>query len=145
LKKRYEIENLLIQISSGLINGKSQELESEFSVAISRFGEFLDAVKAEILVFNGEADQIEVLTAWSASENEPGKLMLAKEELQLIFENQLFLKKGKVRLVSPDVPVLEARDAGNLRILIPMISRNRLLGLVRFESNAPGFSFEEKE
>jgi PAS domain S-box-containing protein len=145
LKKRYEIENLLIQISSRLINGKSQELESEFLIALSRMGEFLQATKAEILVFNGEADQIEVLTAWSVSGDRTGGFLLPKEELHLIFENQLFLKKGKVRLISPDLPEDVGRHVDDSRILIPMISKNRLLGLVRFETEYPGFSFEEKE
>jgi PAS domain S-box-containing protein len=146
LKKRYEIENLVIQISSRLINGKSQEIESEFFIALSRFGDFLQATKAEILVFNGDADHIEVLTAWTASGEVTSKFLDAKEELHLIFENQHFLKKGKVRLLSPEGSEQHhRRDPGFLRILIPMISKNKLLGLIRFESEAPGFLFEEKE
>ena len=146
LKKRYEIENLLIQISSSLITGKSQELESEFFVAISRFGEFLQAMNAEILVFNGEADQIKVLAAWSVLGNETGKFVLAKEDLHLIFENRVFLKKGTVRLLTVDSPEDPGvRAESHSLIFVPMISGDKLLGLVRFESNGPDFPFQEKE
>ncbi len=146
LQRRYEIENLIIQISSNLINGSFRKLESEYFSAISRFGEFLQAGHAEILVFNPESEQLEVLTSWSAGREGHARFVLSKEELHLVFENQPFLEKGKVRLITPELPDQHAiRDLASSRILVPMISGNRLLGLVRFQSHAPDFPFEEKE
>lgn len=146
LQKRYEIENLIIQVSSRLINDNSRKLESEFFGTISRFGEFLSAKNAEILVFNGESDQIEVLVSWSLGRGEARRRILSGEELQLIFENQPYLKTGKVRLVSEGLPQQHViRELGNSRILVPMISGSELLGLIRFESEAAEFAFTEKE
>ncbi|HSF54431.1 MAG TPA: PAS domain S-box protein [Algoriphagus sp.] len=146
LQRRYEIENLIIKISSRLINGSFKELEKEFFNAISRFGEFLNAKHAEILVFNRESEELEALNSWSHGKEGNRQYQLTKEELGMIFENQPFLEKGKVRLISGEVSVQHAiRDIVNSRILIPMISGGKLLGLIRFESNDKDFPFEEKE
>ncbi|WP_026970033.1 PAS domain S-box protein [Algoriphagus terrigena] len=146
LQKRYEIENLIIQISSRLINGSLLELGAEYFSAISVFGEFLQARNAEILVFNRESEQLEVLTSWSLGKEGYRNFELSKAELNLIFENQAFLEKGKVRLIATELPEQHAiRDLSNSRILVPMISGNRLLGLVRFESEKLDFPFVEKE
>lgn len=146
LQRRYEIENLIIQISSRLINGSFRELEVEFFSAISRFGEFLNAKHAEILVFNRETEELEALNSWSSGKEGNRQYQLTKEELGMIFENQPFLEKGKVRLISVELTVKHAiRDFANSRILIPMISGSKLLGVIRFESAGKDFPFEEKE
>jgi PAS domain S-box-containing protein len=146
LQRRYEIENLIIQISSNLINGSMRELESEYFAAIARLGEFLQADHADLLVFNSESERLEAITSWTAGKNLPTHFELSKEELHVVFENQPFLEKGKVRLVKPELPEQHAiRDLSHSRILVPMISANRLLGLVRFQSEAPDFLFEERE
>lgn len=146
LQWRYEIENLIIQISSSLINGSFRELEGEFFNSISRFGDFLNAKNAEILVFNRETEELEALSSWSSGKEGNRQYHLTKEELGMIFENQSFLEKGKVRLISVELTVKHAiRDIVNSRILIPMISRGKLLGLIRFESDGTNFPFEEKE
>lgn len=146
LQQRYEIENLIIRISSRLINGSFRELEADFFSAIAMFGEFLKAKHAEILVFNRETETLDALNSWTSGKEGERHFHLAKQELGLIFENHSFLEKGKVRLISAEFSENHAvRDFGNSRILIPMISGNRLLGVIRFESDAPLFSFEEKE
>ncbi|GAA0879953.1 hypothetical protein GCM10009119_29230 [Algoriphagus jejuensis] len=146
LQRRYEIENLIIQISSSLINGSFQELENLYFSAISKFGEFLHAIHSEILVFNRESEQLEVLTSWSTGRKEHARLTLPKDELDLIFENLRFLKKGKVMLVSAEIPNRQTDEGREKsRIFVPMISGNKLLGMVRFQSDIPGFLFEKKE
>lgn len=146
LQKRYDIENLIIQMSSKLISGNFKALEAEFFAGLSRFGEFFKAKNAEILVFNRETDELEALSSWSSNKESNTNHVPPKDELKLIFENQPFLEKGKVRLITSEMEGQRViRDLGNSRILIPMISGNILLGLVRFESKGLDFSFEEKE
>lgn len=147
LQRRYEIENLIIQVSSSLINGSLLELEAEFFSAISKFGEFLQAGQADLLVFNRESERLEVQTSWTAGKEQAAPhVVLSKEELNLVFENQPYLEKGKVRLIKPALPRPHAiRDLSHSRILVPMLSGTRLLGLLRFHSSAPFFPFEEKE
>ena len=146
LQSRYKIEDLIIKLSSRLIGGNFKALEAEFFEALSGFGEFLNATRAEIMVFNKESEELEAITSWSAIKTADQKLLPSNEELRLIFENQNFLEKGKVRLVSREFghnPVFHG--LGHFRILIPMISGERMLGLIRFESEDAGFRFEEKE
>jgi PAS domain S-box-containing protein len=146
LQRRYDIENLIMQMSSKLIGGSFQELESEFYAGISRFGEFFGAGSAEILVFNRESEKLEVLSSWSALKDRDRHILPSRDELGLIFENQKFLEQGKVRLISYEESELSAvRDFGISRILIPMISGAKLLGIIRFESENSGFPFVEKE
>jgi PAS domain S-box-containing protein len=146
LQKRYEIENLIIRVSYHLINGDLLKLESGYLKALSQFGRFLQAAHAEILVFSRESDRLEVITSWISGKELPSQYILSKEELRLIFENQDFLNKGKVRLIRPEFPDQYAiRDLANARILVPMISGAKLLGVVTFQSEAQEFSFEEKE
>ncbi|SEF88585.1 PAS domain S-box protein [Algoriphagus boritolerans] len=146
LQRRYEIENLIIHLSARIIGGNFSEMESEFFVGLARFGDFLDASHAEILVFNKETEVLEALTSWSSSKVENSKLLPDNDELKLIFENQSFLEKGKVRLITSEIgPDRAVRSLKNSRILIPMISGNKLLGLIRFESGPADFPFEEKE
>ncbi len=146
LRNRYEIENLLIQISSSLINGRSYELETEFFVAISRFGEFLKAKRAEVFVFNGANDRIEVLTHWSIASDEIAKFVLSEADRDLILEHQPLLKEGKVRMLAVALSEgVGVRKGDYSLIFVPMISAHKLLGLIRFESDRPEFPFEEKE
>ncbi|OOG72833.1 PAS domain S-box protein [Algoriphagus sp. A40] len=146
LQRRYEIENLIIQISSRLINGSFRDLEPVFFSAIARFGEFLNARNGEILVFNRETEELEALNSWTYGKEGNRPYRLSREEVGIIFENQPFLEKGKVRLVSGELSEQHAiRELGNSRILVPMISGGKLLGLIRFESEFQEFPFEEKE
>ncbi|MFN3997258.1 PAS domain S-box protein [Algoriphagus sp.] len=146
LQRRYEIENLIIQMSSRMIGGNFKDLESDFYSGLSKFGEFLNAIHGEILVFNKETDELESLSSWSATKEGNTHHSPPKDELKLIFENQPFLERGKVRLISSEFGSQRAmRDLVNSRILIPMISGNKLLGLVRFESGSVVFPFDEKE
>ncbi|WP_111671145.1 PAS domain S-box protein [Algoriphagus litoralis] len=146
LQSRYKIEDLIIQLSSRLIGGNFKALESEFFGALSGFGEFLNANRAEIMVFNKESEELEAISSWSSLKTEDRKLLPTEDELKLIFENQIFLEKGKVRLISSEP---NSNPTFNhwvqCRILIPMISGERLLGLIRFESHDEDFRFEEKE
>ena len=146
LQHRYEIEDLIIKLSSKLIGGNFKDLEVEFFAALAGFGEFLNASRGEIMVFNKESEELESISSWSLLKSEDRKILPSKEELRLIFENQSFLDKGKVRLISSqEVADPAFRDLGHSRILIPMISGEILLGLIRFESENVGFRFEEKE
>jgi PAS domain S-box-containing protein len=146
LQRRFEIENLIIQMSSRLIGGNFRELESEFFSGIARFGKFLNAISAEILVFNRDTAKLEALSSWSFNKDENRQSLPSKEKLRLIFENQPFLEKGKVRLVPGSEDELHAlRGLRTWNIFIPMISGIKLLGVIRFESNSSGFSFDEKE
>jgi PAS domain S-box-containing protein len=146
LQRRYEIENLIIQLSSRLIGENLQKMEVEFFSGLARFGEFLDANHAEILVFNRETEELEVLSSWSSVKEGDTHLLPPRDELKLIFENQSFLEKGKVRLITTEIGEQRViRKLGNSRILIPMNSGNRLLGLIRFEFDVTNFPFGEKE
>lgn len=147
LQWRYEIENLINQVSAQLISGNFRDLEREFLSVLSRFGVFLNALEADILIFNTETEELEALNSWSSTRDEAQRRYPSKKELILIFENQQFLTKGKVRLLSLDVPLPEQESvkAQQLSILIPMISGNKLLGVIRFDLDDVDFPFEEKE
>jgi len=146
LKRRYEIENLIIQMSSRLIGADFKDLESSFFSGLAKFGEFLNASRADIMAFNRETKVLEALSSWSCLKEENRRILLPKEELGLFFENQAFLEKGKVRLIHSEIGLERAiKDLGKSRILIPMISGSKLLGLIRFASRETEFPFEEKE
>ena len=147
LQRRFEIENLINQISSRLINGNFRELESEFLAALSRFGEFLKATQAGIFVFNSETEELEALTFWIPGKEKSIRQMPGKEDLTLIFENQHFLEKGKVRLVTKSLFAEMDGKSGLIQalVLVPMISANRFLGFVCFEIEGFELPFEEKE
>ncbi len=146
LQRRYEIENLIIQLSAKLIGGNFSEMETEFYAGLSRFGDFLDASQAEALVFNKDTEELEVLSSWSSLKDGNRKILPTKEELRVIFENQSYLEKGKVRLISSEIGQNSAfTNLLHSRILIPMISGSKLLGLIRFESSGMIFPFEERE
>jgi PAS domain S-box-containing protein len=147
LQWRYEIENLINQVSAQLINGNFRDLEVEFLSVLSKFGVFFKALEAEILIFNTETEELEALNTWSSSRGETSQKLPSKRDLIVIFENQQFLAKGKVRLLSLDTALAnpEATRPDILSILIPMISGNRLLGVIRFDLNESDLPFEEKE
>jgi PAS domain S-box-containing protein len=146
LKSRYQIEDLIIEMSSRMIGGNFKNLESDFFSGLAGFGEFFNASLAEILVFNRETEELESLSSWSSTKKSNTYHLPSKEELKLIIENQPFLEKGKVRLISNEMgPGRAIRESGKSRILIPMIFGNKLLGLIRFQSEGKGFLFEEKE
>ena len=58
LQQRYEIENLINQVSSLLINSKLNNPEKEFQLVLEKFGHFLKAENAKIWIINSENEKI---------------------------------------------------------------------------------------
>ncbi|SHO59606.1 PAS domain S-box protein [Algoriphagus zhangzhouensis] len=137
LQKRYEIENLINQISSRFINSRLQNLEDNFQEFLRRFSIFLQAKKSSISVFNRETEGLEVLNTWSLDK---GDIFSALELEQIISGRKRRLEAGIVKLLDH-----EESEFPSKVLLIPMVSVSKLLGVIFFEIEAENFELIEKE
>jgi PAS domain S-box-containing protein len=144
LERRFEIENLINQISSQLINSRFFDLEKVFQDALQKFGDFLNSFSSKILIFNKETNEVDVLN-WLSSDAQPNNnKSLDKGVLSVISDAKEILQDGKVQFLLPtsqDISTGDPKEYG--LILIPMISGNRLLGAIKFKVD-PQDSFFQK-
>lgn len=137
LQKRYEIENLINQISSRFINSRLHNLEENFQEFLRRFSVFLKAKKSSITVLNKETDGLELLNTWSLE----GGVGFSEIELeQIISGRKRRLEAGIVKLLDQ-----EGNDIPAKILLIPMVSVSKLLGVIFFEIESENFDLIEKE
>ncbi len=138
LQRRFEIENLINQISSKLINSRLQDLENHFNQSLKLFTEYLKSKNSKILILNKEKQKFELLNDWKISSEIP---VLSLEECQEHCKNQrAILEEGKVKFLHQVGP----NQISGI-ILIPMISSSRILGVISFEVDPENFLFTEKE
>ncbi len=118
LQRRYEIENLISQISSQLINAPILDLEAIFKNALERFGKFLQSERSKIFILNSETQTFELLSIYDPLDQvKEGN----KQVLNKIINAKLNLDQGEVLLLPHENKRL---------LLIPMISVSKLLGVI---------------
>ena len=133
LKRRFEIENLINQISGPLINASILNIEIIFKQLLERLGAFFNAFKSQIYLFNKDSRNYDLLSNWTSKGTEVSMnidfqiLGRAKE-----FEKELAI--GQVKLLV---------DEGNSFVFVPMISGSKLLGIIAVQSGI--LEFKEKE
>ncbi|MDG1279207.1 MAG: PAS domain S-box protein [Algoriphagus sp.] len=123
LQKRFEIENLINQISSLLINAPILNIEILFKDSIARFGEFLHANKCEVYIYNKDFKSFDLLSNW----NSLAKNANASTDFFLLGKVKLILdilKEGKVKLIE---------NENSSSLCVPMISGSKLLGFIALD------------
>ena len=144
LQRRYEIENQINLISAQLINGRWSNLEDEFDKALVQFGEMLRAEESKILIINRDTRELEVLNQWLKSGDQ--STVASPRYFALINSVKNELENGKVILRDLKVKVkLSREEVERKMLLVPLISGQRLLGIIQFEFNQGVFFFGEKE
>ncbi|MCS5489306.1 PAS domain S-box protein [Algoriphagus limi] len=138
LQRRYEIENLINQVSSHLINATLTQPEIEFQFLLEKFGQFLHAELGYIWILNRETDELELLNTWTSQEDTEQKFQNIQEEIKA---RRNRLEKGMIKLV--DCP--EGKEDGRFLLLIPMISLNKLRGVLSYEIKKSKLEYTEKQ
>ncbi|EFQ79250.1 PAS domain S-box protein [Algoriphagus machipongonensis] len=129
LQKRFDLENMINKVSALLINESPIDLLKSLKDSFSIVGEFLNAKGVEIHLREGESTLFSSLCLW-------GKLKKrsVQKELELILQNAAFQKVQ-----------LKSIDEECCFILIPMVSNNRLKGLLLIQVNESNLQFDESE
>ncbi|GMQ24012.1 hypothetical protein Aoki45_06940 [Algoriphagus sp. oki45] len=145
LIRRFDIENLINQVSSKMISANLTDLEEHLDETLMRFGEFLNAQSAEIVIINKETKELEIISSWSSG---PDSSPIAEGPRYFSLLNSLKtdLKKGKVKLSS--LPSKSSKRGGKDQIeiiFIPLLSEESLLGIIQFEIEELAFPLVEKE
>lgn len=138
LQQRYEIENLINQVSSQLINSKLNNPEKEFQLVLEKFGQFLKAENGKIWIINSDSDEYILLNSWKKNQEAKSLSMKVEEEIR---GRKNRLEKGMVKLLSQSQEVGENAAL----LLIPMILVNKLRGVIAFEITIKKLEFEEKQ
>ena len=137
LQRRFEIENLINQISAKLINSRLQDLEHHFNESLKVFSQFFKSKKSKIFILNKETQKFEELNVWEKNTKLSG--LSTEESQEHISDQRVFLEEGNVRLL----PLTGQEEHSGL-LLIPMISSARILGIISFELELENFQFAEK-
>lgn len=144
LQRRYEIENQINLISAQLINGRWSNLEDEFDKALVQFGEMLQAEESKILIINRDTRELEILNHWTKSGDQ--STVASPRYFGLINSVKSELENGKVILRTLKLKSkLNREEVERKMLLVPLISGQRLLGIIQFEFIQGVFFFEEKE
>jgi len=124
LQRRFEIENLINQISGLLINAPILNIEIIFKELLARFGEFLKAKKSQIYIYNKDDKNFDLLSSWTSIDPDPSMVI----DFQILGKAKRFekeLTKGNVKLLN---------EGKECFIFIPMISGSRLLGFIAHQT-----------
>ena len=144
LQRRYEIENQINLISAQLINGRWSNLEDEFDKALIQFGEMLKAEESKILIINRDTRELEVLNQWSRTGDQ--STVTSPRYFALVNSVKGELENGKVVQRPLKIKIKVSREEVERRmLLIPLISAQKLLGIIQFEFNPAVFFLAEKE
>ena len=145
LSRRYEIENLINQVSTLLINGNFSDLEEQFDESLAKFGDFLGAKTGKISIINRETKELEIISFW----DEEGKNSFPAPEgpkyFSLINSIRSDLEKGKVKLVKNISGLGRAIENQCQFVFIPMAYEERMTGIIQFEFHQSKSGLEEKE
>jgi len=120
LKRRYEIENLIYQISSQLIKSSSLKIETLFKDSLKYFEEFFKTVKSQVFIFNKDSERFESLAGLELNPNESA-FYTDVELLKLVENCKEGLEAGEVSLKPCGVSSV---------LLIPMISKSQMNGVI---------------
>ena len=142
LQRRFEIDNQINLISTQLINRQWSNLEDEFDKALIQFGELLKAEESKILIINRDSRELEVLNQWSKSGEQ--STVTSARYFALINAVKGELEFGKVVQSSLKVK-LNREEVERKVLMIPLISGQKLLGIIQFEFSQGVFFFAEKE
>ncbi|NVJ85617.1 MAG: PAS domain S-box protein [Algoriphagus sp.] len=138
LQRRYEIENLINQVSARIINASLTQPEKEFQFLLEKFGQFLHAELGQIWIVNRDTDEQELLNSWVSGENTKTNFQDIHQE---ITARKTRLEKGIVKLVEcPD-----KKENWRYLLLIPMISANKLRGVLSYEIVSAKLEYTEKQ
>ena len=133
LKRRFEIENLINQISGPLINASILNIKIIFDQLLERLGAFFNAFKSQIYLFNKGTKNYDLLSNWTSKVSE----LSMNIDFQILGKAKEFEKElaiGQVKLLVDD---------GNSFFFVPMISGSKLLGIIAIQSGI--LQFKEKE
>jgi PAS domain S-box-containing protein len=145
LQRRFEIEYLINQVSTQLINGNLIDLEEQFDQALVRFGEFFGASSAKISFINKESQSLVQFSSWSSSPEDQAYYDNPRY-FSLINSIKNELERSDVKLVKTSWCKKKAAPDESCEFLfIPMISEDKLAGIVEFELTKTSFPFVEKE
>jgi PAS domain S-box-containing protein len=120
LKRRFEIEKLINQISNLLINAPLLNIGILFEESISLFGAFLKAKKSQLYIYNKDNKSFDLLSGWNI-ENTKQKSPSEADLLDRVTQLLEVLRKGVVKLIEED-----DFDC----ICVPMISGSKLFGFI---------------
>lgn len=138
LQKRYDIENLINQVSSHLINATLTQPEIEFQLLLEKFGQFLHAEIGNIWTINRETGQLELLNNWTSHVEAKQVFPNIEEEIRA---RKNRLEKGIIKLVE----VAEDKGIQRVLLLIPMISVTKLRGVLCYEIDKAKLEYNEKQ
>ncbi|GMQ28446.1 PAS domain S-box protein [Algoriphagus confluentis] len=145
LTRRFDIENLINQVSSQMISSNLADLEEQLDIALEKFGQFFNAQEAEVVIINKETKELEIISSWTAGE-ETTPIAEGPRYFSLLNSVKNDLEKGKVKLSSfPSKSPTREGDNQFEIIFIPLLSEEKLLGLVQFEIEQFSFPIIEKE
>ena len=133
LKRRFEIENLINQLSGLLINAPILNIEIIFKQLLEGLGTFLNAFKSQIYLFNKDTKNYDLLSNWTSKASEASSDI----DFQILGKAKEFVRElanGKVKLL-----VEEEKSF----IFIPMISGSKLLGIIALQTESQ--QLKEKE
>ncbi len=133
LQRRFEIENLINQISGLLINAPILNIEIVFKQLLELFGAFLNASKSQIYLFNKDTKNYDLLSNWTSKDSE-SSMDIDFQILGKAKEFQKELANGQVKLLVDGVKSF---------MFIPMISGSKLLGIIAHQTGNQ--QFKEKE
>jgi PAS domain S-box-containing protein len=133
LKRRFEIENLINQVSGLLINAPILNIEIIFKQLLERLGAFLNASKSQIYLFNKDTKNYDLLSNWISEDSEVN-MDIDFQILGKAKESVKDLAIGKVKLL-----VEEEKSF----IFIPMILGSKLFGIIALQTESQ--QLKEKE
>ncbi|MDX5339306.1 MAG: PAS domain S-box protein [Cyclobacteriaceae bacterium] len=145
LSRRYEIENLINQVSTLLIHGNFSDLEDQFDQSLAKFGNFLGAKNGKISIINRETKELEIISFWE----EKGDVSLPVPEgpkyFSLVNSIRKDLENAKVKLVKSASGIGKNTEDHGHFVFIPMAYEERLTGIIQFEFHPSKTGLEEKE
>ncbi|TNF41503.1 MAG: PAS domain S-box protein [Cytophagales bacterium] len=145
LTRRFDIENLINQISSQMISANLTDLEEQLDLSLEKFGQFFNAQQAEVVIINKETKELEIISSWTSS-TENKSITAGPRYFSLLNSVKTDLENGKVKLSALPSTSSKRGVKDQVEIIfIPLLSEEKLLGLVQFEIENPSFPILEKE
>lgn len=143
LKHHYDLEKILLRLSSDLINVNSDQLEEKMNFVLQMIGGFEKVDRSSILLFNSARNEIKRIFEWCAPGVESQKELIRQESF-LDYEWWLHKICKNECIYIPDVTKLPTEAANEKRILekqsiqsilaIPVLVDNRVAGFLKFDS-----------
>ncbi|ERM84545.1 hypothetical protein P872_24310 [Rhodonellum psychrophilum GCM71 = DSM 17998] len=154
LEKRFELENLINQISAKFVNSSIEGIDAVFSESLRMLGEFEKADRSYIFLVHHDLQEIENVYEW-VSEGIAPEIDYLKR-LPITSQNLTIksLEKGGI-LIIPDVELMDQEFAYERDIyieqgiksviLIPIFSKNILIGFFGLDAVREKKAWHEKD